>query len=934
MRLKWIRDIFQVVVTALQNVSSTPETSNKDSERPAGQPSAVLLKEVSAGGDVTISVTTENTASARKTATLHEAYLSQLLEQCGQVFLSGIDRKAASQETAQCLKLSAIYTALLTFGFDRQRDIRNSGQFAGMLAELAEQRERAASALGLLNTHKRLVLLGEPGSGKSTFVNFVAMCLAGEGLNKPDVNLTLLTQPLPDDDGNDRDERQPWEHKKLLPIRIVLRDLAATGLPPVHESATVDHLWQFLTAEYGKIGLGEYIPDLKHHLLKHGGLILFDGLDEVPEANQRRTQIQQVVETFAGTFQKCRIVVTSRTYAYYNQDWRLAGFQEGILAPFSKGQIVRFIDHWYAHSADVRGMNPENAQGQAEVLKQVIFISEQLRNLAERPLLLTLMASLHYWRGGSLPEKREELYNDVVDLLLDWWESPKVIREPNGQYVVVQESLSELLKAGKDRVRKALNFLAFQAHQTQAELTGTADLAQEHLIAGLMRVSQNKELRPAYLVDYLSERAGLLVPRGVEVYTFPHRTFQEYLAACHLTDDNFPKKLVELARSDPNRWREVVLLAGAKAARGASSAIWLLAEALCWRQPDDPQITTEDVWGAFLAGQAVAEIIDIDQIEPYDRAKYERIRDWFVAILTEQVPVGNPFPVVERALAGNVLAQLGDPRQGIGLQENGLPDIVWCDVPAGTFTMGDENDGPEHIANLSAAYMISRFPVTNAHYQAFVTEGGYTKTWRTCWSKEGWEWKENNAKNGPAKVSGELSAPNHPVIAVSWYEATAFCQWLTVKLREADELSAQQEILLPTEAEWEKAARGTDGRTYPWEGNDISPELANYDETGLGATSAVGCFPRGKSPYGCEEMAGNVWEWCLDYCDRDKYWKVVTDTYQEGIVDPVSLSGSARVIRGGSWYAGAGGCRAAYRGYYAPDYRGLYIGFRLVRTPS
>jgi predicted NACHT family NTPase len=161
----------------------------------------------------------------------------------------------------------------------------------------------------------------------------------------------------------------------------------------------------------------------------------------------------------------------------------LTNFAVTVLAPFSSGQIRHFVDRWYTNVAELRRLDPKDSQGRAEDLKRVIFVGERLRGLAERPLLLTLMASLHAWRGGNLPEKREELYDDAVKLLIDRWESQRVVRDAQGKVEIIQPSLTEWL-----------------------------------------RLSQNPDVRPQLLVEYLSQRAGLLVPRGVGVYTFPHRT--------------------------------------------------------------------------------------------------------------------------------------------------------------------------------------------------------------------------------------------------------------------------------------------------------------------------------------------------------------------------------------------------------------------------
>lgn len=845
-------------------------------------------------------------------AGLRAAYLQRVVEQTHGLRLGGVDPKTAREASSGAsLSLDAVYTALMTQQIEpepaRQRAARVSDRDAGRL-----------SALALLDRTPRLALLGDPGSGKTTFVNFVALCLAGEGLGAADINLRLLTTPLPkEEDARENPKPQPWRHGALLPVRIVLRDFAARGLPPVGQPATAAHLWQFIATELGP-GLAEYAPHLHGELRTRGGLILLDGLDEVPEAANRRLQVKQAVQGFASDYPCCRFLVTSRTYAYQHQDWKLDSFSEVVLAPFSWGQIEQFVDHWYRHVATLRGQNLADAQGRATLLKSAIRQRPRLQELAARPLLLTLMASLHAWRGGNLPEKREQLYADTVDLLLEQWEGPKVVREADGKARVEQESVSEWLRVDRSAVRGLLEQLAFTAHRDQPDLVGTADIAQDGLVAGLVRIANNPDVKPLRVIEYVTDRAGLLAARGEEVYTFPHRTFQEYLAACYLTDHGFPDDVADLVLADGERWREVALLAGAKAARGTRSAVWNLAEALCYQEVG-AELAPAAGLAALLAAQTLIENGVLEGAMPRNQAKAERIRRWLLAIIER-----GALSPVDRAAAGDALATLGDDRPGVGLTPDGLPDIAWCDVPAGPFTMGNteetdalawDDEAPRHEEPLPAAYRISRYLISNAQYDAFVRDGGYTERWRECWTDAGWEWRSDKGWSGPYRYGGAFELPNHPVVGVSWYEAYAFCRWLSAKTGLA--------VSLPTEAQWEKAARGVDGRRYPW-GPDLTPDHANWAETGIGATSAVGIFPRGVSPYGAWDMSGNAWEWCLTKWRRN--YNTQADDRPEGA--------APRVVRGGSFADIERHVRCAARDFDDPDGRDVYLAFRVVVSPS
>ena len=844
--------------------------------------------------------------------TLKESYLNWILEESGIVSLAGIDPQTAKKNREE-LNLGSIYTALVTYS-SQEKDLLSK-----QIKESEREKIKYYSALEMLNKHKHLVLLGDPGSGKSTFVNFVSCCLAGESLKNDQVNIDVLTAPLPDDKGNDSENNQKWDHGELLPVRVILRDFVSRGLKDTCEKDCAEILWKFIEAELKNSKLENFIPYLERELRNKGGLILLDGLDEVPEANDRRIQIKKIIDDFKSVFHKCRILVTSRTYAYQKQDWQIPGLKEAVLAPFTNGQIKRFIDRWYAHIAELRRMDKEDAQGRAELLKYVIFHNDRLKELADRPLILTLMASLHTWRGGSLPEKREELYSNTVDLLLDWWESPKVIKGEDGEYKLIQPGMLEWLKTDRDKVRRVLDELAFKAHEKQPELVGTADIDESELITGIIKVSNNPEVKPLRLIEFLRDRAGILISRGVSVYTFPHRTFQEYMSACHLTQKGYPKNISKLVKADPNRWREVALLSGAKSSRGGQYGVWALAEelCLCYKEIVESEITIQDIWGGYLAGQILAETANLEDLSEKEQISLMRIKKWLFRIMS-----GNELPAIERVKAGNLLDKLGDFRfkpEYYYLEDD--PMLGFIEIPEGEFLMGSDPDKdeelydeekPQHKLKLSR-YYIARYPVTVSQYRKYLEIS----------NKEiSSGWKKDNQYG------------NHPVVRVNWFKAVEYCEWLTYQLKKNLEIpeeigkllqESDWEIRLPSEAEWEKAARGDDGRIYPW-GVKFEEDRLNCSNLQLRTTSSVGCFGKGASPYKVLEMSGNVWEWTLSLAN-DYPYKL------NGGRKDITNRNAARVARGGAWFIDARNGRAAFRIRYDPGSRLDGQGFRLCLAP-
>jgi formylglycine-generating enzyme required for sulfatase activity len=189
--------------------------------------------------------------------------------------------------------------------------------------------------------------------------------------------------------------------------------------------------------------------------------------------------------------------------------------------------------------------------------------------------------------------------------------------------------------------------------------------------------------------------------------------------------------------------------------------------------------------------------------------------------------------------------------------------------------------------------------VTNAQFRPFVEGDGYTN--QAYWTKAGWEWRQANRITRPAKWDRRSirSSDNYPVVGISWYEAVAYSRWLSAH--------TGREFRLPTEAEWEKAARGVDGRIWPW-GNTWEASRANSDEAGLLDTMPVGTYPEGASPYGALDIAGNVSEWCATGWGKP-YPYQIEDEWQAVYLE---ASGD-RVVRGGGYGVQKSLVRTAFR---------------------
>lgn len=717
--------------------------------------------------------------------------------------------------------------------------------------------------LPALLTADRLLVLGGPGSGKTVSLQR----LAWEISRDPDAPLPVLTELF-------RYAGEPLSD-------WVLAALQETGCLRLDDTRA---LKAFL-----KQGSSRF-------------MFLLDGLNEVQPA-YRDTLVSEVVR-WMKTYPEHPVVITSRPQ---DELWRrLREEMDRVLVvqPVEDEQARQYlINHLPETGADLYDK-----------------LDERLREMVRTPLILWLIKEAGA-AEESIPGNRGELYRRFVSRMLR--------RDTRRQ---MDAAIPEQKK------RDALRTLAYHLSLDQ-RLTCTREEAERIITTVLDDVAQ-----PSKVLDACA-RHGLLAG-DEDLWFAPHQTVQEYFAAQALCE----RWQKEQQQSILLRWwqraqgRSVLHLAGDDwwtepfvQMAGLINNTDTLARSLARENPWLAWWCVEEGQDVKEKTRAVVEDRSTKLLQSSNVANRRRA----VAALARMQNARSVPSLIRAAgdedqeiiqLAVRALGNLGKaiwPQITVAFQDRALrmgtmryvtayPDPKLCQlvvqtmnlvlgfsvmwVPAGMFLMGSDkardqrgydDEFPQHEIMLSD-YWIAKTPVTVSQFRDFAVEH---------------HWSDRESLERP---------DNHPMVRVNWLDALAYCRWLGEK--------TGLPVTLPNEAEWEKAARGTDGRIYPWGDTSPTENLCNFGGN-VGGTTSVGTYsPQGDSPYGCADMAGNVWEWTRSpYKD---YPYETQDGWEDLKVD------DARVLRGGAFGYSRDFVRTANRGKRNPHHRNSYYGFRIAISLS
>lgn len=739
--------------------------------------------------------------------------------------------------------------------------------------------DKHPSVLEYIHNHEQLILLGDPGSGKSTILRFLAYCLTQALLNPNKQWLTKLAW------ASQNKQVSSWQITGLVPIIINLSHLDITTLT---ENGDI-RLWQWVNKHLKKAGLTKETRKALQILAQEKGKViwLLDGVDEVP-FNQRKFVWSMIKQLNSSIYGQGRWVTTCRILSFNKNEAPPVMRQE--ILPFNTQQQYLFVKKWY-RALVVNGEIEElAADAKIESLQNVL--TTQVGTLATNPMLLTIIALVHTYYG-ELPTERARLYATCVETMLLRWQKQRGLPSILIELEIEQRDLERLLWE-----------IAWIAHENKTDAKGY--LSREQVLKVSEKHLGNSFRKATAFIEYTEKRAHLLLGIGGDkelMYTFPHRTFQEYLAACYLTTPRLlrGKKLAQLA-GEGDKWREVLNLVAGILVYNKNEwerVIDLVADIL---PSSPPRVKDIAGWNKIWIGSEMARVVGWEQLK-IDKEMGADVIIKLQKLLTMLVKKGRLLPK-QRLIAGDILAEIGDKRIGVSYFLNNhnlkVPDIAWGKwIKLGEYEVGNYNNSSHsNKVSIDKDYRLSSYLVTYSQFQCFVEAPDlHNKQW----------WIDIPQDNRYLSLrNAEWAIDNRPREMVSWYQAIAFCRWLSDKL--------QYEVSLPHEYEWEIAAKWGHQGSYSWRGNwDVTKGNINEE---LGQTSTVGMYPYGRqTKLNLYDMTGNVDEWC-------------SNSHQN--VHHTVIDSSPRVVRGGSWFNSKYDARVTSRNYYYPYICYNNIGFRLI----
>jgi formylglycine-generating enzyme required for sulfatase activity/energy-coupling factor transporter ATP-binding protein EcfA2 len=800
-------------------------------------------------------------------------YLQWVQTHYGRLNLRGVEER---QRKIHDLTLDDVYVSLAATLDPDEAQRRQPEQ---------EKPDAGVDMRDLLSKNDKLAITGAPGCGKTTYLRIIAGALARAHLTEdvlPVQRRLGLDGPLP------------------IPIFITLseynryRRQRRDAVDP--EDGT---LRRFITHRL-RGTIGRLPADFFERLLSggHPCMLLLDGLDEVADETERRL-VSAEVQNLVDSGDAAQIIVTSRTRAYRGQS-RLADFRVALVLPMTGEQVAQLVKQWCSAVYEdelVRQREQMALQSAIDGLEAKRRARNELP-LIDTPLMVTVVAIVHY-NEKRLPEQRAALYKKCVEVLLA------------DKHHSATDSTEALRQWGGTETAK-FQFLAFLAYKMMCtgEQAGrsVAERQMKRWLLPEFKLEYGLEVAKVRLQEFIEamrSRESLVSEENAQ-YWFVHLTFQEFLAAYFLAETVREQQgILDFWAADERLtdswWREAVLLTiGHMGGSSKKSALQLVQKLGGLTGSDELQLAA-----AELAAVALLEL------ESQDEGTQQQISGRLARLLAKR---GLRLQPATRALAGDALGRLGDERPSVCSLEPELLPIT----DELTFLMGAK----KQPVTVPQPFAIARYPVTNTQFRYFYEDGGYTEKWQRCWTPKGWEYRDDGKWTQPRLWNHpQFNLPNQPVVAISWYEAVAYANWLAEK--------TGQPYRLPTEAEWERAARHTDGRIYPW-GSTWQQGYANSKETGIGRPTAVGIFPDGTAECGALDLSGNVSEWCQTRWhdeNRKDYPPIWQDSGRE------NLAGDRRVLKGGAYYSDKDGVPAAARDWYPSDLRNYDMGLRVVVSP-